>query len=109
MEQNEIEQGIYEIHRLASYAIEEFEPISGIKFGYNRESVEWIEGCIERGRERRDLNKGLPEGLINTLGAFLGECIVAATGGNWEWSEEQRDWGIRFKSGSMAFPFAKVW
>jgi hypothetical protein len=109
VEQEEIEQGINEIRRLASYVVQEFQPISRVNFGYNAESVEWVEEFIERERCRRDLSKGIPEGLVNTLGSFLGECIVAANGGNWEWSEEQQDWGIRFEAGDMAFPFEKVW
>ena len=109
VEEHEIEQGISQIRNLALYVIQEFQPISEMNFGFNAESVEWIEGFIERERSRRDLSKGIPEGLVNTLGSFLGECIVVATGGNWEWSEEQKDWGIRFESGYTAFPFAKVW
>lgn len=109
MEEREVEQTINEIRRLAACVIQEFRPISGIQFGYNYESVEWVEGFIERERERRGLSNDVPEGLVNALGSFLGECIVAATDGKWEWSEDQQDWGIRFKVGGMAFPFAKVW
>ena len=108
MKEHELEQAISEIHRLARYVVQEFQPVSDIDFGFNAESVAWTEGFIERERSRRDLSKGVPEGLVNTLGSFLGECIVAATGGKWEWSEEERDWGIRFESGGMAFPFVKV-
>jgi len=109
MEDHEIEQGISQIRKLALTVIEEFTPLSDPDFGFNAESVEWVEGFIERERSRRDLRNGVPEGLVNTIGSFLGECIVAATGGEWEWSDEQKDWGLRFESGSMAFPFAKVW
>ncbi len=109
METHEVEQGISEIRRLAFCVVEEFRTRDHT-FGYNADSVEWIEGFIERERERegRDLSKGVPEGLVNTLGSFLGECVVAATGGKWVWSDKQNDWGIKFKSGSIAFPFAKV-
>ena len=107
MDEHEIEQGISQIRGLALRVIQEFGPLR-LGFGFNLESVKWIEGFIERERGRRDLSKGVPEGLVNTLGSFLGECIVAATGGRWGWNDKQKDWGIQFKSGSMAFPFAKV-
>ena len=108
MEEPEIEQGISGIRRLALYVIQEFQPLSEIDLEFNAESVAGAEGFIERERSRRDLSKGVPEGLVNRLGSFLGECIVAATGGKWESSEEQKDWGIQFESGSLAFPFVKV-
>lgn len=109
MEEHETEQAINEIRRLAALVVQECGPISGIQFGYNYESVEWVEGLIEQERERRSLGNDLQQGLVNALGSFLGECIVAATGGKWEWNDQQESWGIRFETGSIAFPFAKVW
>ena len=40
---------------------------------------------------------------------FLGECIVSATTGKWEWAEQEKDWCVAFSSGAKAFPFHKVW
>jgi hypothetical protein len=108
MDETTIQHGIVRIQELAAYVIEEFGPISDIDFGFNRESLAWIEGLVERERNRRDLREGLPEGLINTLGSFFGECIVVATDGVWCWHEGQQDWGVHFKSGVYAFPFAKL-
>ena len=88
--------------------IRELGPLSGIDFGLNRESVEWVEGFIERQRARPDFDENSADGLVNTLGSFLGECIAANTGGRWAWAEEQQALGVAFPAGGMAFPFVKV-
>jgi len=109
MDDSEIQKGILHLQELAAFVIDKFGPLNEVEFGLNRASVEWIEGFIERARERRESDASVPQGLVNTLGAFLGECIAVATGGGWHWQESQQDWGILFPSGAMAFPFTKVW
>jgi hypothetical protein len=109
MDDSEIQKGILHLQELAVYVVDKFGPLSEIEFGLNRDSVEWIEGFIERARKRRESEEGVPQGLVNTLGAFLGESIMSVTGGCWHWQETQKDWGILFPSGAMAFPFTKVW
>ena len=88
--------------------IRELGPLSGLDFGLNRESVEWVEGFIERQRSRPDFDENSLDGLVNTLGSFLGECIAVNTGGTWQWSEAQQALGVTFPAGGYAFPFAKV-
>jgi hypothetical protein len=105
----ELQESLTRIRELAEFVVERFGPLSDITFGYNRESVAWLEGFIERERSRRDPREGVPQGLVNTFGSFLGECIVQATGGAWAWSEAQGDWSVEFPNGSGAFPFNKVW
>lgn len=77
----------------------------GDNFGYNRESVEFIEGYIERCKQR-GVTPEQTEGLVQMLGSFLGECIVHVYGG--EWREYEGQPGIFFENGSGAFPFSKV-
>src|SRR5579863_2370158 len=91
----------------ARLAVELFSPLSEIDFGLNEESVEWVEGYVERMRRRADFNDGSWDGLIDTIGSFLGECILARTGGAWEFSDDGRCC-IRFPSGECAFPMTKV-
>jgi hypothetical protein len=107
--QDDIERSIVRIRELAEYVVREFGPLSGIDFGYDRESVRWMEGFIERDRERADPARGVPRGLVNTIGAFLGECVVRETGGSWAWDEAREDWSVVFPRGGGAFPFVKVW
>ncbi len=84
-----------------------FSPLSEIEFGFNQDSLEWVEGYVERLRKRADFNDGSWNGLIDTIGSFLGECILARTEGAWEMSDDQRCC-IRFPSGVRAFPMTKV-
>ena len=93
----------------ARLAIEEMGPLSGLgtDFGFNRDSVVWVEGYIERlrtsgqFREQRALNN-----LCSVLGSFLGECLIHAYGG--EWRNHDGRWGVYFRNESAAFPFSKV-
>lgn len=109
-----VEQYEEQIRANVELVIGQLGPLSEIDFGLNRESVEWVEGFIERQRTRPDIDEDFVDGLVNTLGSFLGECIAANTGGRWEWSEEQQALGIVFPAGGIAspsataFPFAKV-
>ena len=79
----------------------------GKNLRYDRASVEWLSGYIER--VRPTLDEVSTEGLTQSIGAFLGECIIANYGG--EWRESEGTWGIFFSESndrSAAFPFNKV-
>lgn len=103
-----MEQYEEQIRANVELVIRELGPLSGIDFGLNRESVEWVEGFIERQRARPEFDESSMDGLVSTLGSFLGECLAANAGGKWAWSEEQEALGVAFPAGGMAFPFAKV-
>jgi hypothetical protein len=92
----------------AQFVVEQLRKLAGEWFGLNIESVEWVEGYIERLRSNTDFDESSIGGLVNTLGSFLGECIIAAAGGEWLWVEAEQTWGISFPYNRMAFPFAKV-
>ena len=95
------------IKKNAQLVIETFDPLSGIDFGLNRESVEWIEGFIERQRAREDFDLDNSGRLVDVLGSFLGESIIANAGGEWGVSEAH-GLGVSFGEGSFCFPFNKV-
>jgi hypothetical protein len=97
-----------ELVRRANQTVELFSDISKIDFGFNRQSVAWIEGYIERMRERADFNDGTWNGLIDTLGSFVGQCILARAGGSWALADDDRGWGILLPSDTFAFPINKV-
>ena len=88
----------------AKLAIGRLGPISGLgsEFGYNRVSVEWLDGFIERGRG----NIKADDGLAQVLGSYLGECIIHVYGGGWR--ERDGRWGIFFDDSNAVFPFSKV-
>ncbi|MGC5016730.1 hypothetical protein ACLQ2R_38700 [Streptosporangium sp. DT93] len=102
--------GAEELSRIqenVSLAIEELGPLSDVDFGLNRESVEWVEGFIERQRSRPGFDLERAGGLVGVLGSFLGACVVAATDGHWHWSDDH-GWGVSLPEGSTIFPFTKV-
>jgi hypothetical protein len=89
---------------LAQTLVDTFSRHLGIVLKYDQPSVEYLDDYIERGR---DSFKGDYQGLLNVIGAFLGEAIIASYGGHWH-EHEPGVWGIRFENGDMVFPFAKV-
>ena len=78
----------------------------GAPVGFDRESVAWVEGFIERARKRYAPDQQ-PEGLIMTLGCYLGAAIIEATKGAW-FDDDVGGIGVGFPSGDIVFPFAKV-
>ncbi|WP_020474751.1 hypothetical protein [Zavarzinella formosa] len=75
-----------------------------VDVGYDEAGVRWLDGYIQRQHEQGDpANR---DGLTNTLGSYLGECIVRSFGG--VWAEVDESWGVRFDDRNAAFPFAKV-
>jgi len=77
---------------------------SGLELGYDDASVEWVDGFVERQRVRFQGEEA--QGLVNVIGAFLGECVIANHGGRWR--EDEHGWGVFFDDGNAAYPFAKV-
>jgi hypothetical protein len=75
-------------------------------FGYNHESVKWLDGFIERERSRRDINTVGTAKLIQVLGSYLGECVIHTYGGTWR--EQKGEWGVFFDDSNSVFPFNKV-
>jgi hypothetical protein len=91
----------------AEMTIQQLRPLSGMDFGYNGGSVEWLEGYIERLRQSGELASAeMKDRLTAVFGSFLGECIIRCHGGVWE----QRDgaWCVAFDAKNAAYPFAKV-
>lgn len=91
----------------AEMVVQQLRPLSGIDFGYTQESVEWLDGYIERLRSSGEFESvEAKDKLINVFGSFLGECIVRCYGGTWKQNEE--GWGVAFDDDNVAFPFVKV-
>lgn len=76
----------------------------GEAVGYDEAGVRWLDGYIQRQHEQGDpANR---DGLVSTLGSFLGECIVQSFGGTW--TEINGAWCVQFDDCNAAYPFAKV-
>jgi len=73
---------------------------------YDADSVKFIEGFIER--NKGNFEKEESKGLINSLGSFLGQCIIENYGGQWQLDNETGSVAVAFDHKNKAFPFAKV-
>lgn len=90
----------------ADFVVRQLGSMSDIEFGLDQASVGWTEGFLERQRET--LPEGDGEGIVNVLGSYLGEAIIAAVPGA-AWADDaDGNLGILLPTGDMAFPFAKV-
>lgn len=91
----------------ATVAVDEFRDMSGLGagFGYNAQSLEWLDGYIEETRGLERTSEEL-EALERVIGAYLGECMIATYGGKWEKSED--GWGVTINDSLTVFPFRKV-
>lgn len=100
---------VQDLNRAAQAGIAEFALLSDLDdFGFNLKSVRWVEGFIDRIRSQPGFPTDQPGGLLEVIGAFLGESLIAATGGTWHFEEQADDWCVLFPNGSKAFPFVKV-
>jgi hypothetical protein len=91
----------------ADLVVEKLGPSSDVEpFGFDEASLEWLDGFIERQREREDATPVFVDRMINILGSYLGECIIRSYGGRWSRGEE--GWRVELDAKNAAFPFAKV-
>ena len=76
-----------------------------LRLKYDSDSVKYLEGFIERQKTRFPGDEA--KGLINSCGAFLGQCIIENYGGKW-FHDNNGQVAISFDSQNMVYPFAKV-
>lgn len=87
-------------------ALSELGRLHGEGFGFNDASVDWVDGFIERQRQRAEVRSD-PGALLSVIGSYLGEAIVTATGGRWA-EDPQGALVVAFPNGDWCAPFAKV-
>ena len=93
----------------AQLVVDRLSSVSGLdtRFGYNRDSVKWVYGFIERRRTAADVHSEETAKLIQVLGSYLGECVIHTYGGIWKEQDDQ--WVVSFDDSNHVFPFNKVW
>jgi hypothetical protein len=96
---------IAQIKASAQETIEKLRKVSKIDFGYNKESVRWLEGYIERLRQNGSFSDSKDQ-FVGVFGSYLGECIIHCYGGHWE----NRDVGfaITFDKQNWVLPFNRI-
>ena len=77
-----------------------------LSLSYDEESVKFLEGLIER--VKPEFKGSEANGLVNSIGAFLGECIIINYGGQWSIDEETQRACIIFDQQNKIFPFSKT-
>jgi hypothetical protein len=95
-----------QIKHNAGLVVQQMSRVCGFAFGYDAQSVAWLDGYIERQRAGNDMTPELMNGLVSTLGSYLGECVINCYGGYWE--NEGGEWRVSFDSQNAVYPFAKV-
>src|SRR2546428_3035664 len=96
---------IEEIRRLSENLVAHVSKDLAVNLGHDKSSVEWLDAFVER--IRTGMDESSIQGLSNSIGAFLGECIIANYGGKWHQSDDG-ECGIYFDNKNAAYPFAKV-
>jgi hypothetical protein len=73
---------------------------------FDTNSMKFIEGFIERQKNKFDQEQ--QKGLINSIGAFVGQCVIKNYGGQWEMDKELNSLCVSFDSKNKVYPFAKT-
>lgn len=63
--------------------IHEFREFDGVQLLLQRSSVEWLDGYLNRIHVIAEFAEDMKTGLVNTIGSYLGQCIIENYGGEW--------------------------
>lgn len=79
---------------------------SQLNLDYDAKSIKFIEEFIERQRNNFDTEQR--KGLVNSIGSFVGECVIKNYGGHWQVDQETQTPCVAFNNKNKIFPFAKT-
>jgi hypothetical protein len=96
---------IRHIRANAELVVRMFAKETDFGFGYDEDSVSWLDAYIEHIRKNPWTDEEFNQ-LVSNLGSYLGETIIRSFGG--QWSFDQRGWAIRWDEYNLAYPFIKV-
>jgi len=86
--------------------IKQMQELTDFEFGYDEESVKYVDEFINNQIAQNDFDKNLINGLVNTLGSYLGECIIHCYSGKRENTEYGL--GVTLEDGHNCYPFNKI-
>ena len=73
---------------------------------YDDDSIKWLASLIEFLRKKPH-EQQLKQNVLNSIGCFLGEALIARYGGDWVTTDDGA-MAVRLPSQTVAFPFIKV-
>lgn len=79
---------------------------SQLNLDYDTKSVKFIEEFIER--QKNNFDNEQREGLVNSIGSFIGQCIIRNYGGHWQVDQETQAICVALDDKNKIFPFAKT-
>jgi hypothetical protein len=102
---------LQQVRANAAWVAEHFGRQSGIEpFACTPESVDYLDQFLERQEEIVQESMESTYRVVSLLGAYLGECIIAAYGGEWQEGPEGPAIVIRSGTGIHVLqPFQKVY
>jgi len=100
-----------QIRANAAWVAENFGKQSGIEpFAHTDESIAYLDDFLDRQAAVVKASEASINKFVSLLGAYLGECIIARYGG--EWQESPQSLFISIRSGNQSYilqPFHKVY
>jgi hypothetical protein len=81
------------IEHLASHFVRVIKTELDIDLEYDPAAVNTLDAYIEQIRPNYT-PESIPPGLVQSIGAFLGACIIATYGGRWAVDADDGDWGV---------------
>ena len=77
-----------------------------LNLDYDTKSVKFVEEFIER--QRNSFDNEQRKGLVNSIGSFVGQCVIKNYGGQWQVDEETKAVCVALDDKNKIFPFAKT-
>ena len=73
---------------------------------YNAQSVKFIEEYIEQ--RKGSIHRMQKKSFIDSIGAFLGQCIIETYGGEWTYDEKNKVNCVAITDVQLVYPIGKV-
>ena len=77
-----------------------------LNLDYDTKSVKFIEEFIER--QRNSFDSEQRKGLVNSIGSFVGQCVIKNYGGHWQVDKDTQAVCVALDDKNKIFPFAKT-
>jgi len=79
---------------------------SQLNLDYDEKSVKFIEDFIER--QWNNFNSEQRNGIVNSIGLFVGQCIIKNYGGHWQVDKDTQAVCVAIDDKNKIFPFSAI-